>query len=315
MANPFEYGDQPKRGRGVSEESANDRMEEEFKRRLDNNDGEREDQRDPEPVELDDGGAFSVDTEPQRATRQEKKQDRYKQATERADAAEERMRRLEVDIAAERAAARYQPQAPQQPVRDHVEDAIEANYRDRENITSEFNTLHTAGTLTDEKRNSLISRQKAAERKGQELVWQQMDRRKQANRDPAEDTMNQLTGRYPDVTSNKQAFAWADGETRKRRALGETFDHDLVDSVMEETRKQFKLGKYKNGVPNEQAYASPGKGGGGGGRSEGKIKMTSGMRSLADASFPHIENDRERWRAWAKTAGKSLLAREAKEGR
>lgn len=312
MANPFEYGDQPRPSRGTSEESANARMERVFQEKLE---GTREDQREDEPAELDADGGFTPDTEPERATRQDKKQSRYKEATARADAAEERMARMEADHAAERAAARYQQRQPQAPVRDIIEEQITANHRSREDVAEEFHSLQTTGKMTDERRRSLIEKQQGLERHGQELVWQQMDRRKDANRDPQKETMNQLTSRHPDVMGNKKAFQYAEGMARMRQAEGEAFGHDLVDDVMEKTRKHFEMGKYKNGVPNEQAYASPGKGGGGGVKTGGKIRMTASMRRLADHAYPHIKNEKERWTKWAKTAGKSFLERESKEGR
>lgn len=314
MANPFEYDDDgPSISSDTQVSSADERAIQGMREAIDRDDEPVR----SEPVRLDDNGNLDISTDPEgeRETRQDKKRSRYKEAQEGRQAAEDQLRRVEAELAAERVASR-QRQAPQgPPQRDIGEERINENMRQRESVADQFNGLQEAGKLTPEKRRELIDQQKGLERRGQELVWEQMDRRKEANRDPQKDTMDQLTGRHPDVMSDPKAFQWAEGRARMRRAEGEEFNHDLVDSVMEETRKHFSMGKYKGGVPNEEAYATRGGGGNGKGNVSKTVKMTPQMRRQADYAFSHISDPGKRYKAWAQTAGKAFLEREAREGR
>ena len=103
---------------------------------------------------------------------------------------------------------------------------------------------------------------------------------------------------------------YADGVQKQLVATGaQPYSQDTIDKSMDAAERQFRLGKYKNGVPQtpspqmrERLQGSPRGGGSGGGeKSEGQVVMTKEMRKMANAAYGHIKDEGKRYKAWYKS--------------
>ena len=267
----------------------------------------------PDPHDGDLDVSLSEDKPP---NREEKKANRFKEAQEAREAAEEKARRLEAELAAERAVARRVP-APQEPMEDPLEKEIDESYRQRQQLADDFEQRRQAGTLTEDTAKDFQSRARKLEEKTTELIYQRTQRKQHANRNPAEDRIMEIRRRHADVADNPKAWQYANGQAQIRMARGEQYSQEFVDDVIEEARKEFKIGRYRDGVPREDRYNSAPRGSGPnpGREKPGKIRMTKTMRQMADHQFSDIENPQERYQKWADGPGKRFIELERKQGR
>jgi len=120
----------------------------------------------------------------------------------------------------------------------------------------------------------------------------------------------QITQKYPEASQHQAALVYADGVQKQLVATGaQPYSQDTIDKSMDAAERQFRLGKYKNGVPQtpspqmrERLQGSPRGGGSGGGeKSEGQVVMTKEMRKMANAAYGHIKDEGKRYKAWYKS--------------
>ena len=138
-------------------------------------------------------------------------------------------------------------------------------------------------------------------------------RRELAMREPAaraEQGRQEWVRKYPDVYANPNAYEYAEGRFKQRKALGEVATHALVDEVMAETMATFKLGKKPAPSASERSRMSgvPSSGSGGGGRSDSGLVMTPELRRMAVARYSDLPEP-EAIKKWVNGPGKKLRDR------
>lgn len=122
----------------------------------------------------------------------------------------------------------------------------------------------------------------------------------------------QLHREHGDVyAAGPRAVQFSRGEFQKLLAMGEPDSAATVKKAMDATRVAFNIGRSTAPTESQRArFVAPPRGGnGGGGGSEGptSIKMTKEFRGMADAAYPEIKDDKERYRKWANGPGREFL--------
>lgn len=309
MPGPFEHdGD------------ADDRLQQELKEEIDRQEA-------PGPtgdddLEIDISGsrdeAFDLDPDPDRAS---KKANRFKEVQRQAEEEREKRMQAEARAAALEAIQRTQAGAmPRQPAEDPLQRDIDENYTRRQDLATRYNERVTSGTLTESDREAITKQARELEEKGQRLMYQKVAAEERASKDPREENIRMLRLQYPDVGNDSSAWAWADGRARQLLARGREYNPELISEVMEETRREFRMGSHKNHAPRDEgtrrALAAPSRGGGP--RSDsgpGKVRMTPEMRRMADMAYPSIKDAKKRYTHWAKTSGAAFQKMERDAGR
>lgn len=277
---------------------------------------ESQDDDDDEVEFEDDGDDGDIPNEP---TRKEKKRARYREQQERAERAE---RAYEQAMANQQAlmqqiiASQQQSREPAQPNK-----SFEDRYRDTEfelvDLRQEFSrrSMEYAQAQQNMPRDELarfIDRQREIEVRKQELLSeryiernnllpQQVDPRQQQ----AQMELAVLRAQYADVTQNQQAALYTDYAYKRLRAEGKPDTIETARLAFEEARKtvlkktpsaprptEAQRSRY-TGQPNGAAPARGGEEGG-----PKLIKMTKEMRRMADTAYPHIKDDKKRWKLW-----------------
>lgn len=324
MPNPFEHDDS-----GAS--AADQRMQQQMQTDIQKREQELDEFRSPAPdteddIEVDLGSpernedeAFDLDPP---EDRQDKKRTRYREAVERSEEEREKRLKAEAENAALRAIQSTQMGRPPVPSSDPLQTEIDGVYNERMRLAEQYNDKRQSGQMSDEEDKSLRAKARELEEKSQRLQYRKVQREDAQNRDPVQDRIQAIKLRNPDVAENIEAWNWADGRARMRIAKGEQYSQDLVAEVMEETRREFRLGSHRHGSPSDDrtkaAFTAPPRGSGPVQRQSGtpgRVKMTPAMRRMADAAFPGIKEPKKRYTHWARTAGRSFLEMEKGEGR
>lgn len=125
----------------------------------------------------------------------------------------------------------------------------------------------------------------------------------QANR------MSQLRARYPDVMSDPRYIAYADGAMKMLEAQDHPVGWETADAAIEQTRRQFKLGPYRNGPAvdrhtRERLSGLP-RGAGGEAGEKRTFKMTKQDKVLAEALYD-ADEPAVAHKKWMKTVGSKL---------
>jgi len=138
-------------------------------------------------------------------------------------------------------------------------------------------------------------------------------RRELAMREPAqraEQGRQAWVQKYPDVYGNPNAYEYAEGRFKQRKALGEAVTHALVDEVMNETMTAFRLGRKPAPSASERSRMSgvPSSGSGGGGRGDSGLTMTPELKRMAVARYSDI-SEADAIKKWVNGPGKKLRDR------
>lgn len=325
MPNPFNHQD------ADGGPAADARLQAQMQADIERRESETDEMLSPGPdhaddIEVDIGAAPSEDDlfdldEPQ--DREGKKRNRYREAKEEAEAEREKRLKAEAENAALRAIQSQSAGVTPVPSSDPLQEEIDKTWQERIRLAEQYNQRTQAGQLSDDDDKRMRSEARKLEEKSQQLQYRKLQRDDAMNVDPRQENITMVKMRHPDVAENGQALNWADGEARKRIAKGEQYSMSLVDEIMEEARREFRLGKYRHGVPSDRKtqarYHGAPRGGGSppspSDRIPNKVKMTPAMRRMADAAFPGIKDPKKRYQHWAKTAGRSFLEMERSEGR
>jgi hypothetical protein len=214
---------------------------------------EEESSLDVSPVVSDPGEDGSIDIsmgdDPPPPSRADKKRNRYQeQINARADAEREKAR-LEIENLKlrQQLMAGHLPGAP--PQKDPLDEEIEKNYKARTRSYEAFQTKVQAGTLTPQENEAFINEAREMEEKQQALISRREFQKLQAQqRDPASSMKQVIQTRHPDVIAHQDARKWAGG-LFAQRSVKEGESIELVDEIMDEARKEFGIGKYKDGPP------------------------------------------------------------------
>lgn len=261
------------------------------------------------------------------SVREDKKSNRYQEAWDgktraeaKAEVLEAENMRLRVQVSATPA-----PQlAPQQPQADPYEEKLEDLFDKRTALYDSYTARRASTTPpTPAEEKDFMRKARKLEVEQQETIARKVMGPVGAPRQSAQQAQQQaLNARHYDVMSDSRAQQWADGEYKKRLAMGESASVVLYDTVMDETRKQFRIGPYREGgIPDpdhQRRYtgSSAARGGAGGGAPKPKsIIMTGELKRIADHAYPHIKDEKKRHTKWATTAGPGYLRAERERGR
>lgn len=267
----------------------------------------------------------------ERKTRKEKKRERFAEMREERDRAREEMRKMEERLARiEQTAQQYpdpqtlqqrllsrEPEKPQGP--DPLEQELEDVYRQQTDLARSYNTQ--ASRLTQQEVQQYQERARKLEERRTELLFQKAAKKngmgQQANPDQIAQqayvraTQAQIQREHEDVYKNPQAVSWAQARYQLARNEGMPDSWSTLNQVMDEARQKFGLRPRRGSGPTpsqRSRYTGAPRGGGNvsGKSGRGTIRMTPEYQRMADAMYPHIEDDRERYQKWANEVGPTL---------
>jgi hypothetical protein len=239
-------------------------------------------------------------------TRDQKKQNRFKEAQERAAAAEARaLQREEENRQLTQRLLLSQPQQidnrPKQP--DPYERAIEMANKEAELIRREFATLtpeEQAKQHGDYDKKFEEARRRAYKLEVErEFALRAPQQQRPQNNVQQEVVKTMITTTYPDIVNNPKHLAWADARHRQLQAEGLPDDHATLHRAMTETRTQFGL---PGGAPSEATkakFAGTSRGSnGGGGAPSSSVTLTRDEVKRAKQAYP---GDPDALKKFAKT--------------
>lgn len=249
-----------------------------------------------------DDGDFEVPT----LTRAEKRRNRFREQIEAREDAEREVKRLRDEMESLKRSFQSAPQQPPQPKDDPLKGQLDDLYRRRRELAENYSTRQQGGGLTQEDHDSYIQRARELE----EETMRVSARREIAasgagnQRSPGDEVQSALKARAIDVAANPHAWKWAELEYSKRKLEGRPDSIDMFDEVMEDARRTYRIGKYKDGgepsAATRSRLAGPPRGGAApSGKPQGQ-KMTQLEREMADVMYSHISDPKERYRLYVK---------------
>jgi hypothetical protein len=298
--------------------SAEDRDIEKLRKAAQEGSGERAEPRSVqdqfEDVVVDLSSDDDPDSDEDRPSRKGKKQNRFREALERADAAEERARRIEAQMAAlEQRLSSQQQYSPGIQTEDPSEKELREIRARQKDLRNLYAARYASKDMSQEEGDRYNSEFEDLENRATEVV---VSRKLQEHlsSQKGNDLNQMLQIKYMDLAYNPQARSSALGLYTMKVADGARPGPELLEEVADETYRKYKIGPYKKGIsPSSGAKAklSGNPTGGTGGRSSGnnklkKIVMTRELRRMADAMYPHLE-PKERYETWAKNVGSKAL--------
>lgn len=262
-------------------------------------------------------------------TREEKKRNRFREVVEKADQAEQRAQRLEQELAQVKnyvvqlpqhlQQQQFQQQQQQQAdplelslhsLRDQrrtlemeYEREVERYTRNRQQMPrAEYEKFVERAEKLDEERVALIAERRVASR--------QPDPNQQA----LEAHRRILAAENSDVYGNERALYWARGRFAQYEAAGHPNTRELHDKVMEEAREAFGMQRKKARYEPEDEerrskYVGVGNGAGGAASGKARFVMTAEHKEMADLTYAHIKDPKERYQKYANTVGKQFVSK------
>lgn len=281
------------------------------------------------PVDKDEDEDDPTDDQP---TRAEKRANRFREANDRAKAAEEKAAQESTARAAAEARAQQADQyvremaaraVPQQPQADPLDQYQRAAQEEINLLMRESAVAQKEGKLDEALSQQLKDRYFAANQRLSEVAAARVQRWNQYQQQQNQPNTQfqaeyaalqmRLRAEFPDVVDNQDAWAYANAEWAKIIALkkGDRRDWTYVKEAMATTRRAFKLGSPP--APSEttkRRYAGVGSGGAAQ-QTNGKrtIPMTREFKLMAHAKYPSLEHAKAEQK-WAQGIGKSLLDEE-----
>ncbi len=244
-------------------------------------------------------------------TRKEKRANRYREANERAERAErereEAMRTAQLALLrAEQATRDANPQRGEDPFE------TELNKLDEEQdlLNQRWALLPDDRRADNETAEEFIKKARIIERKKLQVSAQRVlseHRPQQGN----EFIQQRIRMDYPDVCANQQAMQYAESYCRMQMASkNRHMDWNLMAEAMEDTRRQFGMGRSPGPTrESQQHYIGAPRGlGGAGSPQKQTIKMTKHYMALAEARYPN-EPPKVAYQKWANTVGRKLLSK------
>jgi hypothetical protein len=286
----------------------------------------REEPTPAEPSRLDDDGFLELDPtstpemifqEPDDPSREDKKQNRYREEVEGRIRAEEKARLYEEELNRFRMAPQQPTPQPPVPQEDPVQRSLDENYTNRVRLFEAYQAKVSGGTLSPDEQDKYLKDSRALEEKQQELIAEKVLRKSgMGQQDPNAAMRQTIQSRYFDVVSNPQVRQWTIGRYHQRIAEGASSDPNsvipLLDDIADEARQRFRIGKYRNGPAPTEATKARHTGPPAGGSPDSKdkprgIKMTPELKKMANSLYSHIPDEKERYQKWANGPGKRLV--------
>lgn len=281
----------------------------------------------PEPAESEASETINIDDDDDEVapvasgpSRGEKKANRFSEANERAAQAERETANLRAELAAERVAARQQPQSyQQQPQVDRFAAERAAVEREQEELTRNFAARQSQGQMSQEEHGRFVAKQHEITRRGMRIEIQ-AESAAQPQIDPR---VQHFHATSQDVQTHPVARKWAKGAYEQRLAeiesqYGSVTPQQDMDAAMESAdaaRKKYKLGSYRGGTASSERqqarYAGPSRSApqSASTSSESRqVTITPEMRKTIDADPRYNKLPAsERYKAWAKKVGPTFL--------
>jgi hypothetical protein len=259
----------------------------------------------------DDDEEDPIDVAPQDRgpSRREKRANRFREAKEEAERAQQARIDAERNAAAATERARLlegalqhaNQQRQQQVVQEDPE--IDNALREQDNIAAEFQArqLDRHRPITTDEHKEFIRRARINEGRLQEARTRKVLRESGIRPQPNQ-IEQAIMARHSDVFANPSAANWAQARRNQKLAEGRPDTMDTLDESMEEARRQFKIGRQREESELRDRLGGAPRGGAVQRSETGRrtVKMTKTFKKMADAKFPHIKNDMERYKAWAK---------------
>lgn len=260
---------------------------------------------DAEPdFEVPEDGPIEVPTE----TRADRRRNRFREQIEAREAAERERDELKRQLEQATRQPVYQPPpqaAPAGP--DPIDKELDDIYERRKQLAENYYARSAKGEVSREEHDKYLRDARKLEGETMRLeVRRELARSGHQGQSPQDATRHAVKVRHFDVAANPQAWAYAEHEYLKQtKALGKPDSVDLLDEVMDDARKQFRIGRYKDGAAGPEPtardrarLAGPPRGSA---SPQGKrtYQMSELERQMADIAFEHIEDPKERYRLYA----------------
>lgn len=258
---------------------------------------------DDAPVELEE------EPEPERMSRKERRQNRFREANERAEAAqraleEERRRNKELMHALQTRPA-YQPPPPPQQQQDPLQAEVDAAYREQTLLAQE---IQQRDNMTQAEADAYQEKVRRAHERYQHALMDQRDAR-QGNRgtpDAASVQRQVLATQNPDVYGNSRALAYAEAHWKMAVARGASNSDPAVFQAAMDAARRDVLGKRPQArqrtETDRRRYSGNGRGHSAtqGAREGRSVTLTREDQKMADALYSHIADDAKRYRTFAR---------------
>lgn len=259
-------------------------------------------------VSLDDDGA--PEEEEPRPSRKQRRANRYREQEERANAAERERDELRERLDRLESSHREQVQgfarrvAESGPGPSSHEDSLAGVYKKQEELLSDYNSLLKSGQMTPDVERRYQDRYREIEREKLEAVAREQIQRMQPQIEN-DAQVRAIRERNRDVFGDHRASAWAKGRYEQMVADGEPASEATIEKAIDESRRRFRLGGYKEPTQRDRSRytgSSPGPAGSSG-RS---FALTPQLKEWADETYPHIPESK-RYQHWFNEVGKKML--------
>lgn len=279
---------------------------------------------DDDDVEIDDETEDDEGGEP---TRREKRQNRFREAQERAERAERAAEQLtaQQNQLMQQLIQMQQPRQAEAPVKsfdDSYEEAEMGLISLRQEYAQRQHYYAQAGQpMPDAELKSYIARNRDLEVRKQSVLSDEYVRRNNyqqpdPGRQQAAMELAVVRAQYADVCQSRVAGLHVDYAYKRMLTEGRPDSIHTVQAAFEEARRVvLKRENSTKPTKNQQAkYTGQSTGAGGPARAEGstgpqRIVMTKDMRKMADQAFPHIQDDKKRWKTWYESKSKVEASR------
>lgn len=256
-----------------------------------------------------------------------RRRNHYREAQEealraRAEAQRERELRLQSDqmrMAAEQRAMQSQQQGGGG---DPIDQALEENFRARQGLDEEFQLKQ--GKLSKEDIANMQRKAQWLEDQRSMLNTEKVNRSRPQQNPQIAALETYAAANHPEVVNDQNAKFYFQGELVRRKAqadaMGRQFDlASAMKDSLEQTERDLKIGKYRNGRgidPGLESRLSGHTRGAGSASSNGgiqtnEIRMTDRLKAMAEQAFPELVQKggaRAAHEKWAKTVGKRLVS-------
>lgn len=253
-----------------------------------------------------------VDLDPEKPTsiHKQKKQDRWnqhKQRTEQAlQAQREAERRAELAERELQVFRQTQERSIQQtPV---VEDNSEENeiYEQQARLYENFDNRSKDGNMSAEDIARFKSESRTLQNKLVDVRLKKMMQQQPQVNVGEQAIQAQLQMQYPDVYGDNRARTYALGLYQTKIATGSPVGVATVKEALNETAKKFKFASAVSEVDEgtKRRFSGPMRGSSAKTNVTPKIPITKEILKIANATYPHLDDEKERLKTWIKVHGK-----------
>jgi hypothetical protein len=329
-------------------EAANDRAIEEMRAKVRAPEAEKpekverkpapEDDEEDEELSLDDDEEEGDDeAEPaEQLTRKERRRNRLREVQEKARAAEERAeaaeRAYQAMLEAQEQQRTAEPVQHEHPAQRDYDAEYKAKWDEQQRVADYANMLNEkyerqGQRMPKEEYDQLLAYAQRLEQDRQRIQYERFhaEKQPQQRQQPApvvHPVVRAMHAEFPDVFTDPLAKEQVKINYKRALREGKPDNPDTLRAAVIEARHQHLGVKPPAPKPTANAKAKfTGSGSGGQAGQRGAdapknvVMMTKEMKRMADAAYPHIEDNAKRWKTWAKTAGVKSMEDATKERR